>query len=178
MAEEICEAEQCNKPSIKSVIARMAEHNQVLEILNVGISPDGLTIYVAPPSTSTAEIKTWQERCDWWSERSSTKLMVEAMKAEIAELRAALSANAADREAKEPPMQQCGWMYIDDDGHGPFHCDSEKYANRYLHNWAVFRRAPAGGHVCDYKLAYGCCSQCAVIDHAGVGLETDKEKNS
>lgn len=35
-------------------------------------------------------VKTWQERCDWWSDRSSTKLMVEAMKDEIADLRAQL----------------------------------------------------------------------------------------
>lgn len=33
-------------------------------------------------------IKTWQERCDWTSGEPATKLMVEAMKAEIAELRA------------------------------------------------------------------------------------------
>jgi hypothetical protein len=36
-------------------------------------------------------IKPWQERCDWTSDQQATKLMVEAMKAEIADLRAALA---------------------------------------------------------------------------------------
>jgi hypothetical protein len=66
------------------------------------------------------------------------------------------------KTAKE--MQRCGFMYIDDNGHGPFYIDSEEYANRYLHSWPVFKIAPSDGHVCDYEHAYGKCGQCAAID--------------
>jgi len=52
----------------------------------------------APDASGLPRVKTWQERCDWWSDRSSTKLMVEAMKGEIADLRAQL---ASERQAKE-----------------------------------------------------------------------------
>lgn len=39
-------------------------------------------------------VKTWQERCDWQSDQPATTLMVDAMKAEISDLRAALDAHA------------------------------------------------------------------------------------
>ena len=77
--------------------------------------------------------------------------------------RAAPATAGMVEDAKDAALQQCGWMYIDDDGYGPFHCESERNAKRYLHHWAVFKRAPADGHVCDYKLAYGQCSQCATL---------------
>lgn len=41
------------------------------------------------------DIKKWQERCDWLSDRPAPALIVEAMKAEIADLRAALAAALA-----------------------------------------------------------------------------------
>lgn len=79
----------------------------------------------------------------------------------IADLRAALQAQQGDAAT-----QQCGWLYIDDDGHGPFFTESEKYAGRYLHSWKIFKTPPSDGHTCDYTLAYGCCSQCLAIDAA------------
>lgn len=68
------------------------------------------------------------------------------------------------KTAKE--MQQCGYMYIDDDGNGPYFTDSKNYADRYLHSWAVFKVAPRDGHVCDYELAYGKCRKCLAIERA------------
>ena len=54
----------------------------------------------------SANIKTWQDRVNWLSDRPAPALMVEAMKAEIAELRAALATTAPtvgvdEREAFE-----------------------------------------------------------------------------
>lgn len=73
-------------------------------------------------------------------------------------------------------MQQFGFMYIDDNGHGPFYIDDEKYAKRYLHYWPVFKKAPPDGHICDYKLSYGKCSKCASI--AAAELASKRTSNA
>lgn len=41
--------------------------------------------------SGAVDVKTWQERCDWTSGDPAVMLMVQAMKAEITELRAALA---------------------------------------------------------------------------------------
>lgn len=64
------------------------------------------------------------------------------------------------------PLQPAGWLYINDDGIGPFYTAEARYADRYLHNWEVFKKAPADGHVCDYKGGYGVCTQCEALSLA------------
>ena len=60
----------------------------------------------AQPASAAQGVKTWQERCDWVSDEPATKLMVEAMKAEIADLRAQL---AAATENLQTAVQQA-WI--------------------------------------------------------------------
>lgn len=57
----------------------------------------GEHIYEVPAARQPAPvaIKTWQERTNWQSDEPASKLIFEAAKAEIAELRAALAATAA-----------------------------------------------------------------------------------
>lgn len=60
--------------------------------------PDALEMATRDPvaarelNAKTERVRSWQERCDWQSSEPATKLMVEAMKAEIAELRTVLAA--------------------------------------------------------------------------------------
>lgn len=44
-----------------------------------------------------ADVRTWQERCDWHSSEPAVWLMHRAMKEEIAELRAVLAQSRAQR---------------------------------------------------------------------------------
>jgi len=68
----------------------------------------------AQPASS---VKSWQERCSWQSNEPATKLMVEAMKAEIAELREVIKARIdVDRNefwdgvnAKYPNAELCDY---------------------------------------------------------------------
>lgn len=62
----------------------------------------GLSRRAAAPSVQQPEaptVKPWQERVDWTSEVMVTKLMVAAMKAEIAEWRAAATNKTEKKNA-------------------------------------------------------------------------------
>lgn len=60
----------------------------------------------APAQAAGVDIPTWQQRCDWQSSEPATKLMVEAMKAEIAELRAALAATPSEEADLRASLKQ------------------------------------------------------------------------
>ena len=65
----------------------------------------------------SANIKTWQERVDWLSDRPAPALMVEAMKAEIADLRAALAAKSVpDGWQPIETAPKDGYMLVHEDG--------------------------------------------------------------
>lgn len=65
-----------------------------------------------------------------------------------------------------PGYRHDGWLYIDDDGNGPFWTGSKANAERYLASWPVFRIAPPHDGECirvndlGETLAYGCCRIC------------------
>lgn len=65
-----------------------------------------------------------------------------------------------------PGFRHAGWMYMDDDGHGPFWTGSKTNAARYLASWPVFRPAPPHDGECirvnihGEALAYGRCRIC------------------
>jgi len=60
---------------------------------------------------------------------------------------------------KVPKLESCGYMYMDDDGNGPFWTSREEHASRYLASWPVFRKARAHQE-CESGMAYGVCSMC------------------
>lgn len=70
---------------------------------------DGDQLYTAPPVADAEGVQSWQQRCNWMSDEPATKLMVEAMKAEIAELRAALSRRPA---AEQPAAEQAKAAHV------------------------------------------------------------------
>lgn len=59
------------------------------------------SLQVEQATAGEVPIQTWQQRCNWMSDEPATKLMVEAMKAEIADLRAALSTPPAVPPVKD-----------------------------------------------------------------------------
>lgn len=87
-------------------------------------------------------------------------------------LATAYLAEIARAEAAEARVRAAGWLYMDDDGNGPFWTDSERNAERYLSYWPVFRNAPEDGHICRYHNergeanAYGICHDCYQLKRA------------
>lgn len=56
-----------------------------------------------------------------------------------------------------------GWLYMNDDGRGPFLCAGKP--DRYLNEWPIFERAPADSHDCEREgLLYGVCPHCERLD--------------
>ena len=57
-------------------------------------------------------------------------------------------------------LRSAGWLYMCDDGYGPWYTAQYDNARRYLNHWEIFERVPSDGHVCERTQAYGECIHC------------------
>ena len=90
-----------------------------------------------------AAIPTWQARCAWVSDAPATLLMVQAMKQEIADLRAALAA-APPAPAAAPIVQPVAWIRFRSDGayEGPIMDAAMEDVRRKSGAWTPLYAAP------------------------------------